>query len=129
MFWYLYIVRVFSFYNTMCTLCTLSKLYSFQQCLFYLGTWNGFLFYFLNKIKIINYELNVIESIIISFSDTNMSAVKMLYQTILKRPSRFFAVIAVGSLFFERTLDIGIENLYDSMNRGVSIINIFFFLF
>ncbi|XP_022161968.1 cytochrome b-c1 complex subunit 9 [Myzus persicae] len=47
-----------------------------------------------------------------------MSVVKVFYQTILRRPSRFFVVVAVGSLFFERTLDIGIENLYDSMNRG-----------
>lgn len=49
-----------------------------------------------------------------------MSIVKVLYQTVLRRPSRFFAVVAVSSLFFERTVDIGIENLYDSMNRGVS---------
>lgn len=49
-----------------------------------------------------------------------MSVIKVFYQTVLRRPSRFFAVIAVGSLFFERTVDIGIENLYDSMNRGVS---------
>lgn len=49
-----------------------------------------------------------------------MSLVKVLYQTVLKRPSRFFVVVAVGSLFFERTVDIGIENLYDSLNRGVS---------
>ncbi|XP_026804276.1 cytochrome b-c1 complex subunit 9 [Rhopalosiphum maidis] len=47
-----------------------------------------------------------------------MAITKVLYQTILRRPSRFFVVIAVGSLFFERTLDIGIENLFDKMNRG-----------
>ncbi|XP_016662222.1 cytochrome b-c1 complex subunit 9 [Acyrthosiphon pisum] len=47
-----------------------------------------------------------------------MSVVKVFYQTILRRPSRFFVVVAVGSLFFERTLDIGIENLYDRINRG-----------
>ncbi|XP_015366925.1 PREDICTED: cytochrome b-c1 complex subunit 9 [Diuraphis noxia] len=47
-----------------------------------------------------------------------MSVVKVLYQTVLRRPSRFFVVVAVGSLFFERTLDIGIESLYDRMNRG-----------
>jgi len=49
-----------------------------------------------------------------------MSVVKVLYQTVLKRPTRFFAVVAVASLFFERTVDIGIENLFDSINRGVS---------
>jgi hypothetical protein len=49
-----------------------------------------------------------------------MSITKVFYQTILRRPSRFFVVVAVGSLFFERTLDIGIENLFDKMNRGVS---------
>lgn len=49
-----------------------------------------------------------------------MSLVKVLYQTVLRRPSRFFAVVAVGSLFFERTIDIGIESVYDSLNRGVS---------
>lgn len=49
-----------------------------------------------------------------------MSLVKVLYQTVLRRPSRFFAVVAVGSLFFERTIDIGIESIYDSINRGVS---------
>lgn len=49
-----------------------------------------------------------------------MSIVKVLYQTVLRRPSRFFVVVAVSSLFFERTIDIGIENLYDSINRGVS---------
>jgi len=49
-----------------------------------------------------------------------MSVSKVLYQTILRRPSRFFVVVAVGSLFFERTLDIGIESLYDRINRGVS---------
>lgn len=49
-----------------------------------------------------------------------MSLVKVLYQTVLRRPSRFFAVVAVGSLFFERTIDIGIESIYDSLNRGVS---------
>eukprot|EP00102_Acyrthosiphon_pisum_P007306 XP_003242049.1 PREDICTED: cytochrome b-c1 complex subunit 9 [Acyrthosiphon pisum] len=47
-----------------------------------------------------------------------MSVVKVFYQTILRRPSRFFVVVAVGSLFFERTLDIGIENLYDRINHG-----------
>jgi len=50
-----------------------------------------------------------------------MSISKVFYQTILRRPSRFFVVVAVGSLFFERTLDIGIESLYDRINRGVSI--------
>lgn len=54
-----------------------------------------------------------------------MSITKVLYQSVLRRPSRFFAVIAVTSLFFERTIDIGIENLYDSMNRGVSNIYIY----
>jgi len=49
-----------------------------------------------------------------------MSVVQVLYQQVLRRPARFFAVAAVASLFFERTVDIGIENLYDSMNRGVS---------
>ncbi|CAH1724461.1 unnamed protein product [Aphis gossypii] len=47
-----------------------------------------------------------------------MSITKVFYQTILRRPSRFFVVVAVGSLFFERTLDIGIESLYDRINRG-----------
>lgn len=49
-----------------------------------------------------------------------MSLVKVLYQTVLRRPSRFFVVVAVGSLFFERTVDIGIESIYDNINRGVS---------
>lgn len=49
-----------------------------------------------------------------------MSIAQVLYQAVLKRPSRFFVVVAVSSLFFERTLDIGIESLYDRINRGVS---------
>ncbi|XP_025419914.1 cytochrome b-c1 complex subunit 9 [Sipha flava] len=47
-----------------------------------------------------------------------MSIVNVLYKTVLKRPSRFFVVVAVTSLFFERTVDIGIESLYDRINRG-----------
>jgi len=51
-----------------------------------------------------------------------MSIVKVLYHTVLRRPSRFFVVVAVSSLFFERTVDIGIESLYDRINRGVSTV-------
>lgn len=53
-----------------------------------------------------------------------MSVLNNFYQIILRRPSRFFAAIAVSTLFFERTIDIGCENLYDYLNRGVSTIDI-----
>lgn len=53
-----------------------------------------------------------------------MSVVNTLYQTVLKRPSRFFVVVAVTTLFFERSLDVGIENIYDNLNRGVSKIKL-----
>lgn len=54
-----------------------------------------------------------------------MSAFNAIYQSILKKPSRFLAVIAVSSLFFERTIDIGCEDLYDYLNRGVSTIDVY----
>lgn len=53
-----------------------------------------------------------------------MSAIKILYQTVLRRPSRFFVVVAVTSLFFERSIDVGVGNIFDSLNRGVSKIKL-----
>lgn len=45
-----------------------------------------------------------------------------IYNTILKRTSTF-VLFAVGSaFFFERTVDLGAEVLFEKVNEGVSFI-------
>ncbi|XP_022907132.1 cytochrome b-c1 complex subunit 9 [Onthophagus taurus] len=47
-----------------------------------------------------------------------MSFQSTLYNSIFKRTSTLVAVAVVGAFFFERTLDLGAESIFNSINKG-----------
>lgn len=44
-----------------------------------------------------------------------------LNSAVFKRTSTFLVVIAGGAFVFERTLDLGAQAIFESLNKGVSI--------
>lgn len=55
-----------------------------------------------------------------------------LNSTVFKRTSTFLVVVAGGAFVFERTLDIGAQAIFESINKGVSIFllcNYYYFSF
>jgi ubiquinol-cytochrome c reductase subunit 9 len=46
--------------------------------------------------------------------------IKALHNTVLRRTSTFTLAICVGAFFFERAFDLASDNLFKSINKGVS---------
>ncbi|XP_075170069.1 ubiquinol-cytochrome C reductase complex subunit oxen [Haematobia irritans] len=43
---------------------------------------------------------------------------KVIYNTLLKRTSTFAVVALASAFFFERSLDVASESLFQSVNKG-----------
>ena len=52
-----------------------------------------------------------------------MSLGRTIYNALFRRTSTFVVTIVVGGFLFERVFDEGMDNLWENMNRGVSIGN------
>ena len=50
-----------------------------------------------------------------------MSLGRTVYNALFRRTSTFVVTIVVGGFLFERVFDEGMDNLWENMNRGVSI--------
>lgn len=46
---------------------------------------------------------------------------RTVYNALFRRTSTFVVTIVIGGFFFERVFDEGMDNLWENMNRGVSI--------
>lgn len=53
--------------------------------------------------------------------EIKMSIGRTLYNALFRRTSTFVVTIVVGGFIFERVFDEGMDNLWENMNRGVSI--------
>jgi len=47
---------------------------------------------------------------------------KVIYNTLFKRTSTFAVAIIASAFFFERAIDVSSNMMFDSINKGVSII-------
>jgi len=47
---------------------------------------------------------------------------KVIYNTLFKRTSTFAVAIIASAFFFERAIDVSSNMIFDSINKGVSII-------
>ena len=50
-----------------------------------------------------------------------MSLGRTVYNALFRRTSTFVVTIVAGGFLFERVFDEGMDNLWENMNRGVSI--------
>lgn len=56
-----------------------------------------------------------------------MSVGRTVYNALFRRTSTFAVTIFVGAFAFERIFDVGMDNLWGTLNRGVSLHNIVFY--
>lgn len=49
-----------------------------------------------------------------------MSIGRVVYNALFRRTSTFAVTMVVGAFAFERVFDVGVDNFWESLNRGVS---------
>lgn len=53
-------------------------------------------------------------------SGVTMSIGRVVYNALFRRTSTFAVTMVVGAFAFERVFDVGVDNFWESLNRGVS---------
>ena len=66
---------------------------------------------------------DLIQVSLLKDSGIRMSLGRTIYNALFRRTSTFVVTIVVGGFLFERVFDEGMDNLWENMNRGVSILN------
>lgn len=56
-----------------------------------------------------------------AYLEATMNLGRTIYNALFRRTSTFVVTIVVGGFIFERVFDEGMDNMWENMNRGVSI--------
>ena len=52
---------------------------------------------------------------------SKMALMSTIYNSVFKRTSTFFLTVMMGTFVFEKVFDEGMDNLYQTINQGVSV--------